>query len=395
MKKNVKVFLFVLFTVCSYSCSNLLNKDVSVSEVSLDKTNISITIGSTEQLTATVSPDDATNKSLLWKSSDESIVTVSTTGLISAITVGTSTITVATSDGNKTASCLVTVIPISISSIVLDKSSAEIAVGETEMLAATILPNNATNKNIIWKSSDIDVASVNDSGLVTGIAEGSANITAVTVDGNYSDSCSITVKEKVKNVSFSIDGGMFASDQTLSLSTETSDAVIYYTVDGSDPTESSIKYENSFTVSGTNTTIIVKAIAIKNGMFNSDIESSSYVFTCKIKTAFVSPDGMSVTMNYITIVRKTGSYQYTINYTLKNTTTDKELDEGAFVLKNETTGNEKMQYGFFGSLFPDDTKTRSYTFEDVLANKYEYCEYMYTFATSKNDDLKWAIEYSE
>ena len=79
-----------------------------VESVSLDKTSITLTEGDSETLTATVSPSNATNKNVSWKSSDESVATVSN-GKVTALKAGTATITVTTDDGSKTATCQVTV----------------------------------------------------------------------------------------------------------------------------------------------------------------------------------------------------------------------------------------------------------------------------------------------
>ena len=199
----------------------------------------------------------------------------------------------------------------------------------------------------------------------------------------------------VATPTFSPTPGTYTTDQMVTISTTTSDATIYYTTNGDTPTTHSSVYNSPISVAGNGTSMTIKAIAAKTGMNASTIASASYTikYLAQIGVPSLSPDGMEVTLNSLTIIRKTGSYQYVINYKLKNTTPDIELDEGTFILKNSITGATKPQYGFFGSLFPGDSLTRSYTFEDVLANTYDRLEYQYTFATPKPDDLEWAIIY--
>lgn len=172
---------------------------VSVTGVSLNRTSSNMTVGDTITLTATVSPSNATNKNVSWSSSNSNVASVSTSGVITAKAAGTATITVKTSDGNKTATCTVTVTNpvISVTGITLDKTSSKMTVGDTMTLTATVLPSNATNKDVIWSSSNSNVASVSSSGIVTAKSVGSATITAKTADGNKTATCTIIVKTDI------------------------------------------------------------------------------------------------------------------------------------------------------------------------------------------------------
>ena len=165
-----------------------------VTGVSLDNSSITLTVGSTQTLTATVTPADALNKSVTWSSSNTSVATVSSYGVVTAKAVGNATITVTTSDGGKTATCAVTVTPISVTGVSLNKSSLTLYENDSETLVATVTPSNATNKSVTWSSSNTSVASVSSSGKVTALAAGSAVITVTTSDGNKKATCSVTVK---------------------------------------------------------------------------------------------------------------------------------------------------------------------------------------------------------
>jgi len=147
----------------------------------------------TQALTATVSPSNATNKAVTWTSSDTNVATVnSSSGVVTGVANGTATITVKTTDGGYTSSCAVTVTT-PVSSIAGSPVEATIVTGKTQALTATVSPPAASNKNITWKSSNTDVATVNSSGVVTGVANGTANITATTVDGGYTYTCAVII----------------------------------------------------------------------------------------------------------------------------------------------------------------------------------------------------------
>jgi spore coat protein CotH len=86
---------------------------------------------------------------------------------------------------------------ISVTEITLNKTSTTIPTGRTEQLSAVIEPADATNKNVTWSSSDVSIASVSSEGLVTGVSEGVATITATTEDGNFSAECIVTILNNI------------------------------------------------------------------------------------------------------------------------------------------------------------------------------------------------------
>ena len=163
--------------------------------IMLDKSEVEMILGETFLLTATVLPEDATNKSLKWKSSNETIAKVNENGFVTAINVGEVIITATTIDGtNLSASCKVTVVPSFAQSISLDKIDILLRESETATLVVTVLPKTTSNKCVEWSSSDETVAVVDENGVVTAIALGEAVITATTTDGtDLSASCQVTV----------------------------------------------------------------------------------------------------------------------------------------------------------------------------------------------------------
>ena len=137
---------------------------VAVTGVTLDKTSISLLVGDSETLTATVTPADAENQKLTWSSDKPAVATVDDNGKVTAVKAGEATITVTTQDGGKTATCRVTVSDreIKVTGVTLNKSTLSLIEGGSETLTATITPADATNQNVAWTSSDATVATVDD-----------------------------------------------------------------------------------------------------------------------------------------------------------------------------------------------------------------------------------------
>ena len=191
---------------------NIKSATVPVTGVTLNQAELSLYTGESKTLTATVQPDSATNKNVTWESSNTSVATVDVSGLVTAVSAGTTTITVTTEDGDKTATCEVTVTAatVPVTGVTLNKTSTSLYVGDTETLTATVAPDNATDKDVTWTSSDSAVATVDQNGLVTALARGTAVITATTADGGKTASCTVTVSR------YSSGGGSSSSSTSLS-----------------------------------------------------------------------------------------------------------------------------------------------------------------------------------
>jgi Pectate lyase len=169
--------------------------NVPVTGVSVSPTSVSVGIGGSAQLTATVSPSNATNKSVTWTSSNTGVATVNSSGLVTGVVAGSATVTVRTADGGFTATSAITVTSgtVAVTGVSVSPTSASVAAGGTVQLTATVSPSNATNKSVTWSSSSTGVATVNSSGLVTGVAAGLATVTVRTSDGGFTATSSITV----------------------------------------------------------------------------------------------------------------------------------------------------------------------------------------------------------
>ncbi|MEO9968061.1 MAG: Ig-like domain-containing protein [Reichenbachiella sp.] len=193
--------------------------NIAVTAVSLDTESIDLEIGGTQQLTASITPEDATNKNLTWsvefpsegkKSEDDptAIATVSEEGLVTAVSPGEVVVNVTSEDGEFSASADVIVSGIMVTGITLDQETAGIEIGETLQLTATVSPTDATDESITWsvafpsegksnESSPEDIATVDEDGLVTGVSAGEVVITAETNDGSFTASLDLTVSNVI------------------------------------------------------------------------------------------------------------------------------------------------------------------------------------------------------
>ena len=193
--KNVAIII-ACFTVVMLSSCGKDDKEnkVPITNVLLNETTVTLEIGNTYQLVATVVPAQATNKDVTWVSSNAGVAEVDNQGRVTAKTEGTATVTVTTKEGNLTATCTVTVVKsiIAVTSVTLNESAVTLDVKSTLQLTATIAPADASIKDITWTSDKTDVAEVSNEGLITAKEIGKATITA-TASGNITATCVVTV----------------------------------------------------------------------------------------------------------------------------------------------------------------------------------------------------------
>ena len=182
-------------------------EDILVTGIVLNETSLELEEEATFTLEATVTPENATNKEVTWSTSDSAVATVDETGKVTAVAEGTATITATAKDGSGiTAACTVTVTAkeepepevILVTGISLNTVSLDLQPEETYTLKAIVTPEDATNKAIVWSSSDSSIASVDTKGKVTAIADGVVIITATAKDGSgVTASCTVTVKSPI------------------------------------------------------------------------------------------------------------------------------------------------------------------------------------------------------
>ena len=177
---------------------NFVAKSISATNVSLNKTELTLKKGETATLVASITPENFTD-TISWRSTDTKVATVTDAGLVKGVAVGTAKIKVTV--GSTSALCTVNVIQ-PVISISLNKTSLTMDALNTYQLTATAYPTTAVSRDIAWSSSDSSIASVDEKGLVTAHKKGTATIKATAKDGsNISNSCKVTVSNNGYEVS--------------------------------------------------------------------------------------------------------------------------------------------------------------------------------------------------
>lgn len=165
-----------------------------VTKVELSQSALTLDVGESETLTATITPENATNKNVTWSSDNQNVATVEN-GKVTAVGAGSATIK-ATVDG-KSAECSVTVnaaAAVPVESVSLNKTELTLTEGGGETLTATITPTDAANQKVTWSSSASAVATVDATGKVTAVGAGTTIITVTTADGGKTATCKVTVE---------------------------------------------------------------------------------------------------------------------------------------------------------------------------------------------------------
>ena len=225
-------------------------------------------VGATKQLSADITPVDATNKNVTWESSDEGVASVNSDGMVTANGAGLCEITVTTKDGGLKSNCIVEVdLNVYVTGIALNKSSLTLEgpLGTSETLTATISPSDADNTAFTWSSSNPAVAQVNEDGEVVSIYPGTCTISAsteyTTGGGVHTAECEVTVLVPYEAVSM--------KTQTYLLTDATETLIVTYEPayatnkemewTSSDPAIATVDAEGTITaVQGGNVTITAK-----------------------------------------------------------------------------------------------------------------------------------------
>ena len=293
------------------TCTVTVSKKViPVTSVTLNKTSLALTEQETFQLSATVSPDNATDKTVTWSSSNTAVATVSSNGLVTAVQEGSTTITAKA--GDKTATCTVTVSKkvIPVTSVSLNKTSLALTEQETFQLSATVSPDNATDKTVTWSSSNTAVATVSSNGLVTAVQEGSATITAKA--GDKTATCTVTVSKKVIPVTsftFGDDWFYVEKDHTLQLPFQSSPTDANETLTWTSSAPSYVSVDQNGLVSG-----------LKIGTVTITVKGSLVNATCKVTCHYI-PTGITLNATNLTMeVEDTFQMQGTVNKRPEDTT---------------------------------------------------------------------------
>ena len=286
--KRVLFSFLVFFCFCLTACETL-PETIPVTSVTISQPTAEMIVGETVQLKATVLPDNASDKTIQWASSKQSVATISENGLVTAIAEGSSTITATA--GEKSISCQVIVSKkvIAVTSIYLNKKELTLVEGEEETLVATIMPENATDKTVEWSSSSPDIARVNN-GQITAIKAGEATITAKV--GEQSASCKVIVSNRVIAVE-SIELNKTSVDLV-----EGDSDILVATVKPDNATDTRVTWSsNNTAVAAVSATGVVTAKAAGSATITATTEDGGKTATCTVTVTSndIGPGGIEGT----------------------------------------------------------------------------------------------------
>jgi uncharacterized protein YjdB len=274
----------------------VVKKYVPVISVTLDRNSVTLEKGQSTTLVATVSPADATDKTVTWTNSDDTVISLAG-GKVTALKEGTSTVTAVA--GDKSASCVVTVAKtvVPVTSVTLDKTSVTLDKGKSMKLVATVNPSDATDKTVTWSSSDVSVASVDQDGTVRAVKGGTATITAKA--GEKSATCRVTVVTPVTSVSLD------RSSLSLEVGQNT---VLIATIYPEDATEKAVSWSTSdASVATVGDTGLVTAL--KKGSAVITAKAGDKSATCTVNVTNIQ-FGISVTS--VSVPGAGGSFEVTV-----------------------------------------------------------------------------------
>ncbi len=255
--------------------------ETPASALTLDDKTKTMYVGETYRLGYLITPTNAANKNVTWSTSNSSVVSVDSTGLLKANAVGQAVITVKTADGSLSASCTITVKQ-KASGISLDVTELELYINQNYELDVTITPNTSNDYTLIWESSNTTVATVDDDGVVTARAAGKATITVKTSNGLEAH-CNVTVKEQATGLQLNY------KEKTIVINEK-------FTIKAS-VVPSSAADEVSFTWSSSNTSI---ATVTSDGVITG-LKGGTAVITCKTN------DGKFTEFCIVTVVERVTS----------------------------------------------------------------------------------------
>lgn len=288
--------LMYSYTAPAPTVATVENVEITTSLVEMNEGDVSVFV-------ATVTYSDATtSNSVEWTSGNTAVATIDASGVVTAVSAGTTEIT-ATADG-KTDKVTLTVNAVSdglVKSVTLDKHELTLELDGSEQLVATVLPTDATNKAVLWTSSNESVATVDNDGTVHAVSAGTATITVTTAQGGHTDYCVVTVRQAVKSITLSASTltvytgeGAAARDITVTINpTDASNK--NYTVEVAQ--ESDII---SYTVNGTSITVTGIAVGTATLTVTSE-ENSEITATCVITVADISSAVPALSADNVTL----------------------------------------------------------------------------------------------
>ncbi|OAB28418.1 hypothetical protein PMSD_22040 [Paenibacillus macquariensis subsp. defensor] len=261
---------------------------VEATGVELNKNALNLTVGGKDVLTAAVQPADATNQEVSWKSSDELVATVDENGRVTAVLEGSAKITATTVDGNFTAESDVTVTDtgtiVEAVDVRINEEILDLMIGESGALTATVLPEDTTNQDISWSSSDELVAKVDANGRVTGLNVGTTDITVRTEDGSNK---TYTIQVNVKPANISVTG-VTLDPAALTFTVGGASRTLFATVNPSNATNKEVTWKSSNVSVATVVYGIVQPVAMGTATITVTTVDGNFINTSTVTVTTAS-----------------------------------------------------------------------------------------------------------
>ena len=282
-----------------------------VESVSLDCNSVTLEEGKSTTLVATISPNDADEKTVEWSTSSESVATV-VNGVVTAVAEGEATITAKVGGLSATCAVKVTKSVIAVTSVTLNKSSLSLTKGQSETLVATVKPDNATDKAVTWSSGDATTASVSQSGLVTALKSGKVTITAKA--GEKSATCEVTITTPVESVSLDCNSVTLEEGKSTTL---------VATISPNDADEKTVEWSTSSESVATVVNGVVTAVAEGEATITAKVGGLSA--TCAVKVTKSVIAVTSVTLNKSSLSLTKGQSETLVATVKPDNATDKAV----------------------------------------------------------------------
>ncbi|UOK16610.1 putative tail protein 4 [Salmonella phage S1] len=267
---------------------------VPVTDVTVTPTSLSLEVGATGQLSFTYLPADADDLNFSWQTDNPAIATVDTNGKVTAVAPGSTVVTLFYS-ASVYDTCTVTVIPptVHVTSVQFDtQEPLNVNIGNTEETEITVLPANATDKSVTYKSSDTAIATVDADGKVTGVAAGNATITVTTTDGAKTDTLAVVVKVPVVPVT-----GVIIDEGSTASMTVGDTLQLHATVTPANATNKNVSWQSSApSVATVSSAGLVTAVAGGSANVTVTTEDGSFTATIGISVGVpvVHPTGVTI-----------------------------------------------------------------------------------------------------
>ena len=294
LRKNRFTMKFRLFAFTALAAL-LLNAciqtpaEVAVTDVQLSDNDIELIEGQSYTLTATVLPENATNKAVEWSSAVPNVATVTNNGVVEALAMGATTIFATTQDGGYKANCRVIVKQrvISVTSVEIKPTEIGMDEGGSFYLSATVYPTNASDRSVTWSASPSDILEVDNIGKVTALAPGEGDVTVTTNDGGFTASCHVTVDAKIISVE-----SLTVEPESIEL-LEGETATLVATVLPEDATDKTLSWETSDSAVAT-VDQDGNIQAVHAGTASINVKCASFQASCSVVVKAIQVDGVTV-----------------------------------------------------------------------------------------------------